>query len=106
MVLNECSHQLQVGASRFRCINRRGLKTAATKNKQSKNNDMTITLNGARKEIPDGMTVTGLLDFLNIQRQRVAVELNLEIVKKDKFDMTAIKEGDSLEVVSFMAGGN
>jgi thiamine biosynthesis protein ThiS len=35
----------------------------------------------------------------------VAVELNLEIVKKDKYGMTTIQEGDSLEVVSFMAGG-
>jgi sulfur carrier protein len=83
---------------------RRRLKAAASENKQSKSN-MTITLNGEKKEVPDGMTVTGLLEFLNIQRQRVAVELNLEIVKKDKFDMTALKEGDSLEVVSFMAGG-
>jgi len=66
---------------------------------------MTITLNGEKKEVPDGMTVTRLLEFLNIQRQRVAVELNLEIVKKDKFEMTTLKEGDSLEVVSFMAGG-
>jgi len=66
---------------------------------------MTITLNGEKKEVPDGMTVTGLLEFLNIQHQRVAVELNFEIVKKDKFDKTALKEGDRIEVVSFMAGG-
>ena len=66
---------------------------------------MTITLNGEKKEVPDGMTVTGLLESLNIQHQRVAVELNFEIVKKDKFDKTALKEGDRIEVVSFMAGG-
>lgn len=66
---------------------------------------MTITLNGEKKEVPDGITVAGLLEFLKIQRQRVAVELNLEIVKKDKFDATALKGGDALEVVSFMAGG-
>ena len=66
---------------------------------------MTITLNGEKKEVPGGITVLGLLEFLKIQRQRVAVELNMEIVRKDKYETTAIKDGDSLEVVSFMGGG-
>jgi sulfur carrier protein len=66
---------------------------------------MNITLNGEKKEVPGGLTIFGLLEFLKIQHQRVAVELNLEIVKKDKYGNTAIKEGDSLEVVSFMGGG-
>jgi len=66
---------------------------------------MTITLNGEKKQMPDSITVLGLLEFLKIQHQRVAVELNMEIVKKDLYGTTAIKEGDSLEVVSFMAGG-
>lgn len=66
---------------------------------------MTITLNGEKKQMPDNITVLGLLEFLNIQHQRVAVELNMEIVKKDVYSSTPVKEGDSLEVVSFMAGG-
>ena len=64
-----------------------------------------IILNGEIKVVPDAATVLGLLEFLNIQQQRVAVELNMEIVKKDKFGTTALKEGDNLEVVSFMGGG-
>jgi sulfur carrier protein len=66
---------------------------------------MNITLNGEKKEVPNNVTILGLLEFLKIQTQRVAVELNLEIVKKDKYGTTTIQEGDSLEVVSFMAGG-
>lgn len=66
---------------------------------------MNITLNGEKKEVPGDLTVSGLLQLLNIQHQRVAVELNMEIVKKDRYNATTIKEGDSLEVVSFMAGG-
>jgi sulfur carrier protein len=66
---------------------------------------MNITLNGEKKEVPGDITVSGLLEFLKIQHQRVAVELNMEIVKKDKYATTAIKDGDSLEVVSFMGGG-
>jgi len=66
---------------------------------------MTITLNGEEKQVPNNVTITGLLAFLNIQHQRVAVELNLEIVKKETYDTTDVKEGDSLEIVSFMSGG-
>jgi sulfur carrier protein len=66
---------------------------------------MTITLNGEKKQVPNNVTITGLLAFLDIQHQRVAVELNLEIVKKDTYDTTDVKEGDSLEIVSFMSGG-
>lgn len=66
---------------------------------------MMIKLNGEKKSVPDGITVVGLLEFLKVQQERVAVELNLEIVKKDKFGTTTIKEDDNLEVVSFMQGG-
>ncbi len=66
---------------------------------------MTITLNGQKREVPDSITVLGLLEHLNIQQQRVAVERNEEIVKKALYAETVIREGDSLEVVSFMGGG-
>ena len=66
---------------------------------------MNITLNGEKKNVPDDVTVTGLLEFMKIQQQRVAVELNMEIVKKDRYTSTALKEGDSVEIVSFMGGG-
>jgi len=67
---------------------------------------MNISLNGKKKEIPDNVTVLGLLEFLKTQPERVAVELNLNIVKKDAYGTTQIKEGDSVEVVAFMAGGH
>ena len=66
---------------------------------------MTIILNGEKKDIPDGITVVGLLEHLNIQHQRVAVERNEEIVKKAAYGETVLKDGDALEVVSFMGGG-
>ena len=66
---------------------------------------MRISLNGEKKEIPDGLSVSGLLEHLKIPLQRVAVELNQDIVRKDRYATTALKEGDSLEVVSFMQGG-
>ena len=66
---------------------------------------MNITLNGEKRDVPEGLTVRGLLGHLKIQTEKVAVELNLEIVKKAAYDSTTLQEGDSLEVVSFMAGG-
>lgn len=67
---------------------------------------MQITLNGEKREVPDGITVLGLLDFLKIRHERVAVELNETIVKKDRYSETPVRSGDSLEVVSFMGGGS
>lgn len=66
---------------------------------------MQIILNGQKKDVPDGLTVEGLLRYLNIEPARVAVELNLEVVKKAEYSVRIIKDGDSIEVVSFMAGG-
>ncbi len=66
---------------------------------------MNITLNGEQREFPDGLTVRGLLEHLNIRHQRVAVELNEAIVKKEHYEETPVKDGDALEVVSFMGGG-
>jgi thiamine biosynthesis protein ThiS len=66
---------------------------------------MLITVNGEKKDVSDGITVSGLLEHLNIQHQRVAVERNEEIVKKTAYGETVLKEGDALEVVSFMGGG-
>ncbi len=65
-----------------------------------------ISLNGEQKEIPEGLTIRGLLESLNIRHQRVAVELNETIVKKDRYEETAVRDGDVLEVVSFMGGGS
>ncbi len=67
---------------------------------------MNITVNGEKKEVPDNMTVLGLLELLQIRHQQVAVELNDAIVKKERYGQTGIGEGDSLEVVSFMGGGS
>jgi thiamine biosynthesis protein ThiS len=72
----------------------------------NKNRILNILLNGQIKGVPDGITVLGLLELLNIQHQRVAVERNDEIVKKDAYDLTRVMEGDRLEVVSFMQGGS
>jgi sulfur carrier protein len=66
---------------------------------------ITIQLNGEPREIPAGLTVTGLLKQLQFPADRVAVERNLEIVPRNQWDATSIEAGDRLEVVHFVGGG-
>lgn len=66
---------------------------------------MKVIVNGEEKEIPEGLTVVGLLNKLIIGKGRVAVELNLDIVPKGRFGDTILKDGDRVEIVSFVGGG-
>lgn len=53
----------------------------------------------------DGKTVTELLTEKCYDPKRVAVELNLDILPKSQYESTVLKDGDSVEVVSFVGGG-
>ena len=66
---------------------------------------MTITLNGDKHEFAAPMTISALLRQLDIDSRRVAVELNLAVVKKVAYDSSVIKEGDEVEIVNFVGGG-
>jgi sulfur carrier protein len=66
---------------------------------------MTIVLNGESREVPEGSSVTSLLRELQIQDEQVAVELNLTIVDRRAFERTSLREGDRLEVLGFIGGG-
>jgi sulfur carrier protein len=63
-------------------------------------------VNGKKLEVTDGATITALLEELNINPLRVAVQLNLEIIKRERYDTTALRTGDKLEIITFMAGGS
>ena len=66
---------------------------------------MTITLNGDKHELAEPMSVAALLRQLDIDSRRVAVELNLAVIKKAAYDSSVIKEGDEVEIVNFVGGG-
>ena len=65
----------------------------------------TITLNGDKHEIPQPLSVSALLERLEIDSRRVAVELNLAVVKRALYDTSIVKDGDEVEVVNFVGGG-
>lgn len=66
---------------------------------------MRITVNGEQKEFPDGLTVLGLLEAMGITQGRVAVEVNEQVVRRAEHAATALRDGDRIEIVSFMGGG-
>ena len=66
---------------------------------------MTIILNGDPYETAAPLTVGGLLQQLDIDRRRVAVEYNLEVLKRACFDDTPVRDGDRIEIVNFVGGG-
>ncbi|BDV41719.1 thiamine biosynthesis protein ThiS [Geotalea uraniireducens] len=65
---------------------------------------MEVIINGEARTI-EPMSVTELLRFLGIDTQRVAVELNLDILAKAAYDSTRLNDGDRLEIVHFVGGG-
>lgn len=66
---------------------------------------MTITLNGEPFELQAPTTIAGLLAHLDIDSRRVAIEHNLVIVRRATYDTTAVNEGDTIEIVNFVGGG-
>jgi sulfur carrier protein len=64
-----------------------------------------ITLNGDSYELAGPLTVTDLLARLEIDARRVAVELNLVVLKRDAFERTTVQAGDEVEIVNFVGGG-
>jgi thiamine biosynthesis protein ThiS len=66
---------------------------------------MTVTINGDRQEIPDGLTVAALLEHLGMKAGRVAIERNLDILPRAAWPDTLVQPNDSFEIVQFVGGG-
>ena len=66
---------------------------------------MRITLNGDPYELDQPLSVQELLERLQIDARRVAVEHNLVILKRHAFVTTLVGDGDRIEIVNFVGGG-
>jgi sulfur carrier protein len=66
---------------------------------------MQVTVNGASKEVPEGLNVRGLLEHLELTGGPVAVEINRAIVPRAKHGDCILHEGDAIEIVHFVGGG-
>jgi thiamine biosynthesis protein ThiS len=66
---------------------------------------MNLTINGESRAFPVE-TLSALIDALGMKSDRVAVELNRQIVPRSEWLETALKDGDRLEIVHFVGGGS
>ncbi|MBM4122264.1 MAG: sulfur carrier protein ThiS [Nitrospira sp.] len=65
-----------------------------------------IQVNGEARTARSGITVADLLREIEVKPDRVAVELNLEILDRQEFDRRNLSEGDRIEIISFIGGGS
>jgi len=79
--------------------------STVTRPKSPAHSIVVITLNGERFELERPISVAGLLDRLEIDPRRVAVEHNLTIVRRKTYGEVLIGEGDTVEIVNFVGGG-
>jgi sulfur carrier protein len=66
---------------------------------------VTITINGERRDVPEGLDVPALLEHLGIKSDRVAIERNLDILPRARWSETQVQPNDTFEIVHFVGGG-
>ena len=64
-----------------------------------------VVVNGEPRAVPHGFSLTRLLEWLEVDLARVAVELNRSIVRKPEWETTMVEDGAQLEIVWFVGGG-
>jgi len=67
---------------------------------------MKIQINGEARDFPTVLSLASLIEQLGMKQDRVAVELNREIVARNQWAATSLSEGDCLEIVHFVGGGS
>jgi len=78
---------------------------AVTSGTDERTESIEIVVNGEPRIVPAGQTVRGILAALGVEADRVAVELNRAIVRKQEWDATRVANGSRLEIVQFVGGG-
>ena len=68
-------------------------------------NAIRIVVNGESRQVPSGSTIAGLLRALEVNPERVAVELNRQIIRRPDWPSTELTEAAELEIVHFVGGG-
>jgi thiamine biosynthesis protein ThiS len=66
---------------------------------------MRLEINGEPRDFISALTLDSLLEQLSLRQDRVAVELNRELVPREQWSVTSLAEGDRLEIVHFVGGG-
>ena len=64
-----------------------------------------VEINGETQDFADGMLVKAMLEVLELSGDGIAVEINREIIPRRAHAETALKDGDKIEIVTFVGGG-
>ena len=67
---------------------------------------MTLTINGENRDFENITTLSELVSHLGMKPDRVAIELNRELIRRDRWSETKLSSGDKLEIVHFVGGGS
>jgi len=67
---------------------------------------MNVIINGETRVLAPVETLAALVEQLEMKSDRVAIELNREIVPREQWAQTSVKDGDRLEIVHFVGGGS
>jgi thiamine biosynthesis protein ThiS len=65
-----------------------------------------VTINGEAREIEDGVKVSDLVPLLELKAERLAIEVNRKIIRRANWQLTALADGDKIEIVQFVGGGS
>lgn len=66
---------------------------------------MKVFINGESREVPRRFNLSELLAHLSMPQERVAVELNKEVVRKKDWHAVTIRDADKIEIIHFVGGG-
>lgn len=66
---------------------------------------ITLTVNGEPRPVAEGTTVAQLLEQLRVVPERVVVEVNVQVIQRDRRAATLLRAGDVVEIVQFVGGG-
>lgn len=64
-----------------------------------------MIINGKNIDLSEGITISEMLAKLNLDKEKVVVEVNHEIVKKENYSSRVLNQEDKIEIVSFVGGG-
>jgi len=64
-----------------------------------------VKVNGTDQDVPADTNVAQLLARLKIPPERITVEINLDVIRREAYDHTHLKDGDLIEIISFFGGG-
>ena len=66
---------------------------------------MQITINGEMRELSENLTISGMLENLKLPAERIAIELNREVIRKKDWASVRLNDADKIEIIHFVGGG-